>query len=291
MINIDLNKAPHPHVIQLLLGLVPGLFLEACILITDRNLRTEIELVGREHYYTVLFLGVFLAFVVGTAFISWVRSIQFLIAFVYRYVVTRLPDIQEKRAQVRYKEILEEIQEAQKQNQQTAVQPHEKMQRMQQSQMRRYAVREMTYRLSGAWGRVAQELLKRYGIFTEEDFLHSEYWRFNANAWLHSLGEARPRDHRGNALVVAIHATGWSGLVALHFAPHLQNLYFLALCVFMIGFGLFHDYQVARNYYDPVFSWILKIRRTLDELRSLELPEKKAGRAVSNNSEGEVSNE
>jgi hypothetical protein len=33
---------------------------------------------------------------------------------------------------------------------------------------------------------------------------------------------------------------------------------------------MYHDYGLAKNLNDPVLAWILKLRRTLDELKSFD---------------------
>jgi hypothetical protein len=66
---------------------------------------------------------------------------------------------------------------------------------------------------------------------------------------------------------MAAHATGWSGLAAIHFAPALQSRYFLSFCLLSILMGLHLSVRVAYNLASPKYGWALGARRTFEELQ------------------------
>jgi hypothetical protein len=269
MISLDLNKALHPRVVDLLLGFIPGLFFVICALSENpQRARQSASIAGPDHYYTAIFVALFLAFVIGSAFVLWVRSIQMTIGYVYSEASRRLPKWRAKRTQKKYAEILQEMrQQSQEQAQGTPPpppQPPKNFSKLHQSQLEESQLFELRSRLQSACGRAAQALLERYGVAVDPN---SQYWQFNGYAWMLVLGESRPSDRLGNPLPVSLHAVGWSGLAATHLAPHLRTLPFVVFCLFLIAFGLFHDYHLAKKLYDPVFGWMLKLRRTLDELK------------------------
>jgi hypothetical protein len=123
----------------------------------------------------------------------------------------------------------------------------------------RVAYEEALKNAQNAWGVAATQLLKRYGIEKTPEF-HPE-------PWANTLGELRPQDWRGTLLVIALHATGWSGLMALYFAPELRTWAFRIFCIFLIGYGLLHDWQVARNFNNPLSQWTILLRSVLAELK------------------------
>jgi hypothetical protein len=111
------------------------------------------------------------------------------------------------------------------------------------------------------WHQIAIRLLKYYKI--EEPARGSEAWM----PWIGVFGRLEPEDVRGSMMMVASHATGWSGLAAIHFAPALHKQYFLVFCLFLIFSGLLHDYGVAHRLSSPEQSWRLGIVRSFEELK------------------------
>jgi hypothetical protein len=68
-------------------------------------------------------------------------------------------------------------------------------------------------------------------------------------------------------LSLRLHATGWGGLIALYFAPALRTWSFVMLCIFLIGYGLLHDWELARNFSNPLPQWTTLLRSVLAELK------------------------
>jgi hypothetical protein len=274
VINIDLNRALHPRLVDLLVSLVPGLFFEICLLLRNPQWAKQLAgVAGSDHYYTAIFIALFLAFVIGAAFLMWVRLIERILGFFYRKASEHWPKVRAwriKRAQEQYTEMLQEFrQKSETGKQQDAPKPppgSTSLTKLQKNEHRQYELAEFEYKLKVAWARVAKILLARYGVRVAG----GEYWQFNKQVWVPALGEARFEDWHGVPLVVCLQATGWSGLAATHFATSLFTPFFLAPCLFLVGFGMYHDYGLAKNLNDPVLAWILKLRRTLDELKSFD---------------------
>jgi hypothetical protein len=116
--------------------------------------------------------------------------------------------------------------------------------------------------------------LQRYGIAA--DRFSDVEWE-NRAAWVSALGLWEPEDFRGSLLIVAAHATGWSGLAAMHYTPKLHEGYFLGFCWFSIVYGFLHDWSVARRLSTPRITWQIGLRRTMEELkRTLKVPPKES---------------
>jgi hypothetical protein len=114
-----------------------------------------------------------------------------------------------------------------------------------------------------AWADTARELLKRYGV-NPSDATWGRTW----DTWVDVIGTLRPEDYRGSLFVLSMHATGWAGLVARHFALALHTRSFVVFCLFLIAYGMYHDYNVAKYLNDPVLSWLLGLRCVVDDLKS-----------------------
>ena len=255
MINIDLHKGLHPLVFDFLLGFLPGFFFEVCVLLANPQWVKQLaNLVGPDHYYTTVFIALFLAFVVGGAFVQWVRYIQGILRYGYAKAVQHLPRVRAWRIKRMYSEYSEALQEMQQQAQQgqqppSRPQPPKGLSKLQSAE---FEEARFTTALQTAWGRAARTLLKHYGVNIEPD----AYWQRDGYAWSYVLGEARLGDWRGRPIVVSLHATGWSGLAAMYFGPLFGRWPFVTFCLFLVGFGLLHDYQIARRFNDPVLMWI-----------------------------------
>ena len=66
-------------------------------------------------------------------------------------------------------------------------------------------------------------------------------------------------------MMIASHATGWSGLVAARIAPALHNVYYLAFRVIMILSGLLHHYYLEVFHTDPRYTGYMTVRALLRE--------------------------
>ena len=108
-----------------------------------------------------------------------------------------------------------------------------------------------------------QVLLNQYGI--KVDALEQEEWNALYSAFA-------PIKIQASILIIAAAATGWAGLMAACFAPALRNRYYLGFAIFMILFGLLHDWYVIESFQDPLSFGILKLRFLLRENRRRPSP-------------------
>jgi hypothetical protein len=82
------------------------------------------------------------------------------------------------------------------------------------------------------------------------------------------LSEPTPEETRGSVLVNASEATGWAGLLAATFAPTLRNKWYMLFAIFLVAWGLTHDFIVTRALYDPSMGTLLRLRAVLHEFKT-----------------------
>lgn len=277
MINIDLNKAFHPRLGEMLAPLVPGSFFIILVLLANPQWAGRlVALTGPNHYYSAVFVAVFLAFVAGNAAMLWVWLIQSWMIRAYQAIFTRLPKLRDwrlKRAQAAYQRQLQELQqhaqppsagiEQQQQQQPPTQQARPAASRTLDSRTRAYyktfETRQLLEDVQAAWQLAGLALLKRYGV---ESPRAGEWW-----PWPSVLGRVRPSHRRGSVMMITMQATGWSGCAVVRFAPALRMGSYLAFCIFLIVVGTLHSYDVARNNADPILSWMGALRGVVDELK------------------------
>lgn len=163
--------------------------------------------------YLVLLIALFLAFVVGSAFLAWVRLIQIVLWKLYIWIFRWWP------------KLLEQVVMRASRTQAKAVQGLEPGQRLPPpsryyrlvmwAHARQAELNKEQDHAHAAWGRVALVLLKRYGIDGP-----GEDW----TPWIGTVGALRTQDFRGAFMVMSLHALGWSGLAAIYVAPELRTL-------------------------------------------------------------------
>jgi hypothetical protein len=259
MINLDLTKVFHPKVADLLAAFEPGLFFVVSVLLANPQYAQRIVGVmgamGAE-LYIQLFVLLFLAFVLGSALILWVRFIQILLSNLY----ARLHDWKRKIFDWRIRRAVSKTQSAQAgQPDQAPQAPSKTWLKLQAAQSKQVQHEESVTSAQMAWETAATQLLKRYGI----EVAHPDL-----TPWVRILGaeEIRPQDLRGFLFVMALHATGWSGLLALYFAPVLRTWSYTIFSLFLVGYGLLHDREVARDNSNEVWQWLIRLRCVLAEL-------------------------
>jgi hypothetical protein len=256
-INIDLSRPFHPAAWELLASFMPGLFFEGSLLLArPESVRCIIAPVALGHY-VALAIALFLAFVVGTAFIAWVRLIQIVLYKMYIWMFRLRPKLLDwlsmraSRAQAKAMAGLKPGQQPP---------PASRYRRFViWAQMRQVNLDHEQRSAQKAWGKIASALLKCYGIDDP-----GEDW----TPWTGAVGALRAQDLRGPFLVMSLHATGWSGLAAIYIAPELRMVHpYIGLFLFLISFGLLNDNAVASRITHPVVSWLIGVHRAMDELR------------------------
>jgi hypothetical protein len=254
MINLDLSKVLRPSAFTPLVAFMPGLFLEICIALGNPEKVAEISSHAQLDKTMAVVVALILAFVIGNAFCLWVYLIQRSLTSVHQvasWCWTKLMNsilFTHHPIQSRFSKL--KIQVSQK------AFFHRAFQKANARRDFRGVVR--------AWERVTKTLLQHYGIPTDE---FSDFEWENRGAWVSAFGLWEPEDFRGNLLVVGAHATGWSGLAAMHYAPKLHTGYFLAFCWFSIVYGLLHDWSVAQRLATPRITWQIGLRRTMEVLK------------------------
>jgi hypothetical protein len=254
MINIDLSKAFHPRVGDFLAPLLPGFFFEVCVLLASpQPVLSFVRNAGLDRYGTV-FVAVLLAFVLGSASLLWVRLLQIILQKFFVTVARWWPRWV-KRSLTAYR------QEA-AQRGQTAATASFYGRFLGRADRRASELDAEQGRVRKAWWDVANELLKRYGVDATAGPDPRDW-----EVWVGLLGELRMEHFRGHLLTVALEATGWSGLAAQCFAPLLRARAYTGLCLFLVLYGLWHDWVVALHLTHPVTSWLVGLRNALTELK------------------------
>jgi hypothetical protein len=221
-INIDLSKAFHPRVLDVLTGFMPGLFFETCVLFGNPHLINSLTKAASDRS-TSLIAAVVIAFVIGTSFMMWVGLIQWTVNIlcIVWYGITR----------PRRKTLLAFLLKARG----TPPRQHwlAKSQLVQRACRRAWNDGKFQ-EAARAWQRVAQRVLEHYQI-EPPDGGSGAAWM----PWTSIIGGFEPEDLRGSLLTLTFHATGWSGLAAIHFAPALYAPYFRAFCFFLSDWAYF----------------------------------------------------
>jgi hypothetical protein len=155
MINVDLTKAFHPKVADWLTPFLPGLFFEICVLLANpQYARQTLMALGAERYVQ-LFVVFFLAFVIGSVLLQWVRLIQIQFSRLQARLFRREP----KRREKRIKRLQAQIQAEQTGQPQQA--QSKAVLKLQAIFNERVAYEDALKNAQNAWGVAATELLKR----------------------------------------------------------------------------------------------------------------------------------
>jgi len=203
----------HPY----LAGLLPGVFLEISILLSDpdciRRYVCRAQSVYSFGHYSLLAIALAVAYFIGTAFILFVSFIQWGLRVV---------------------------------------------------QMRRFEETQIPDEVTRCWGQVASaQMESRYGIVIKGTVPAKEW-----STWYDVLWVPTPLALRGDMVGMALHATGWCGLLtALLLTPALRNCYYIGFSLFMVFCGLTNDWWLARRLYDPGVNGVVRTRALLSEFR------------------------
>lgn len=124
------------------------------------------------------------------------------------------------------------------------------------------------------WAILARQLFeKRYHVDLNK--LEQEEW----NA-LYEAASGTPLNHLDNHLfMVASHALGWSGLAAIRFAPSLANRSYIAFNLFMIAIGILYELWLTRGENDDYVFGLLRVRALLREIRVREVRKSGGGKS------------
>jgi hypothetical protein len=262
MINIELSKVLPNRAHEFFAALLPGLFFVISVGLANPELALRVVKGAAAGFalghYATLAVMMFLAFVVGEAFILVVALTQFLFGYAYRVKLfvycwfCRWP----LRPLFRWLVM--------KPRWQTS--PTVSRWRMVIETRAQMGFQPEVNTLRESWLILARRLMQaRCGI--EPDKINDTNW----DAFYPFLSTPAVEDIRGLMSMIAVQATGWAGIVATRLAPLLRNKYYLGLCVFLILNGLLHEYYVAMRRVDPRVSCGIAIRALLKEFPRIDL--------------------
>jgi hypothetical protein len=255
MFSVDLSKAFPDKVFVYSAAFIPGLFFEISLLLANPEFVAKIlvkpQIALTQNIYMELAIILFLAFVIGNAFMLLVMPVlQLLVQYIYRFSmflqrgISRLLVIPFlnwflKKPRWRNRQWLHGI-------------------------LRRFNALAFPHPgkqagVEKCWREFARKLLKnQYGVNIDD--LRAE-WN-----WLYGLiGTPSEVEIRGLVIMIALQATGLCGLVAIRLAPALRNGFYVAFCVFLFCVGLIHSVDVARRRIDPLYFFYARTRALLRE--------------------------
>jgi hypothetical protein len=255
-------------------GVIPGLFFELVVALANPGLVAEMvyRLQVNPHVgkYSELAITLFLALIIGHAFMLLVLLIQYLLGLIFRtcrriafgfekHVLLRLLNWWFKPGAKPKKHALWLI-------------------RVNQSIRSRIFFPEATPGFLWWWAMAKRLLLVRYGLKEEELPSISR----DAAPLQMVLTTPTVNEVRGSLFMIAVHATGWSAFTASLFAPMLRDFgWYFVFCAFLVGNGLLHDCFLAWRNNSHRLGDILRLRSVLREFppisradSSSEAPEK-----------------
>lgn len=253
MISFDVSKLLHPRFWDLVPAFMPGFFFEISIFLAQPDMvRTLIGPAQMERYLEII-IAIFLAFIIGNAFMLWVRVIQ---------TNVRLMDKLAMSLRHRFSECLVRVLRKWGLGASRFVR---------WVMMRGMIQREKFSAAHMIWRKAAAQVLqRRYGIQPPGPLQQPEWL-----AWSSVLGRVRPDWIRGVLLITATEATGWAGLAAAYVVPCLRIRPYLVFSIFLVFYGLISDWVNLRRWNRPAPSWLAGTRATL-----LEIPNAPAVRGL-----------
>jgi hypothetical protein len=87
-----------------------------------------------------------------------------------------------------------------------------------------------------------------------------------------TLATPTQEELRGQTIMVATQAIGWSGVFAATLVAQLVNIYYLSFSLFLILIGLIHDFYLVRSLKHPVSDGLANIRGMLRSFDSAVNP-------------------
>jgi hypothetical protein len=258
-ISILISNVIPPRAYTFLFALVPGLFFEISVLLANAALVYTMAaraqpFIGPSHY-AMLALALFLAFIIGNAFMFLVLFVQSFLGYLYRFGAF----VWEEFCVGVLSPLIMRLQRKPWWSRRRTLPSLARY--VQTVHMRHIGVAQDAGTRK-CWARFASQLLKtRYGIEARQ--LDQDEW----NVLYSTFGLLTTTDIYGSILMIATEATGWCGLAATWLAPELRNRYYVDFLIFLIVAGLFHDWHVARNLNNPRFLGVLRVRALLKEYR------------------------
>lgn len=191
-IDIDLSKALHPRLLDVLIAFMPGLFFEICVSVANPTLVVSLmqPLIDRP---IAIVIAVLLAFFIGNFFLLWAWFVQRVIFWLVRIMDFVYEPLRKKMFDVLLR------------GRGNPPQPSRFAKyRIVNQAYRRFLEREVHLQKTASnWQRVAARTLKLYGV----DLPHlddSESWM----PWVGIIGRFKSQDFRGALILFGTAATG-----------------------------------------------------------------------------------
>jgi hypothetical protein len=240
---------------------MPGLFFEFSILLANPALACQLALRSQESFgfgrYLTLFVGLFLAFVIGNTLMLFASLIQMAVGYVYSLYLF-LWKLFERKVLLPVLTKLTHIPGW------TPPKWFFDLYVLTVTNVQRVSSTEPTPAYLW-WETLAKQLLlKRYGL-SEESLPAASFSPLQKVLTVPTAEEIR-----GSILVNASHATGWAALIASKFAPALRTKWYITFAVFLIVYGLLHDWYVAKRLNDPDMGDTLRLRAVLREFPKIQ---------------------
>jgi hypothetical protein len=273
VVRFDLSKALPPKAYLYFSAFMPGLFFEFSLLLSNPGLVHQLTLNAQEDIalgrYLALFIGLFLAFVIGSGLMLFASLLQTLLGLVYTVGASLWKQIQ-KNILLPILSRLTHTRPSSTASVQGRVWTPPRwlvMLYIHTSQEVQPLPGEEEKDAYVWWVTLAKQLLlKRY------DLPEEKLPAVNFGPLQGVLTTPTPEEIRGSVLVNASHATGWAGLFASRFAPALCNRWYMIFAFFLVGCGLLHDWNIARLLRDPALGNTLRLRAVLREFPKITQP-------------------
>jgi hypothetical protein len=264
MIKIDVSRALPVSALRHLIALIPGFSSLAFIALGNPTLAAhliaQLQIAVPFGKYATLFAMIFLAFLAGVTFFNFVLLIQYLLQGVYgplRWVKEFL----RARALLPLLNHLLKIPIPQPNSPAPKPKPRWLMDLRARTIQQVFSPEATTRAVFRWWHALAAQLFRiRYGL-KDDDLAEIGSWQPMVGV----LTTPTREELRGSAMMIAMHATGWSALAASRFAPTLRVPWFYLFAFFLIGTGLLHDFGVARLRNNPLQAGALHLRALLRE--------------------------
>jgi hypothetical protein len=248
MINVDLTKIVHPRAWDFLPAFLPGMWFEISVFLANPEIFRSYACRANLAHYSMVFIALLGAFILGTAFMLWVWLLHVLLSQLHRvskYFWTKLiTGLFGARSPL--------LSWIAKSN--FLRRAHDKAVAQLESELRG---------LTRAWKRAARQLLQqRYGIeLPYGDSVDQGEWR----AWSGALGTQDRNPQKGILFLTAVHATGWSGIAAAYCAPVLRNRFYLSFAFFLIASSVWQVWMMVGWWNRPATRWMLALRGVLTD--------------------------
>jgi len=259
-----LSSVLPPRTYAYLSAFLPGLFFEISICLANpqfvQQLIAKSNQAANLGRYPKILIAVFLAFVLGNAFMLWVGVVQRILTLIFRITMF----LWRRFCAWPLLPLLNRLV-------QRMVAAHGWWSRRLpwiQNKIRR-PVHDAALNFDSAsagvrklWAVLTRNVFKeRYGIALTD--LEQEEW----DALYLASSTVPVNQFSDHLFMVASQALGWSGLAAIRFAPPLNNRNYLAFNLFLIAIGMFYQWRLVRSLNDEFMFGLQRVRALLRELR------------------------